>query len=274
MPKGISIHIGLNRVDPKHYDGWDGQLSACEFDAKDMRAISKNQGFKPQLLLTAKATSAAVTTAILKAAKALRKNDVLFLTYSGHGGQVPDTNDEEQDGMDETWVLYDRQLVDDELFALWGKFSAGVRIVVLSDSCHSGSVTKAMPTYAAVLGNKQAKIAKFRVLPDSVRKRTYARNKALYENIQKANPKGDQVRIGATVVLISGCQDNQLSLDGNRNGLFTEKLRKVWNNGRFVGGYRTFRSKIAAQMPPTQTPRYSRVGAANPKFERQKPFKI
>jgi hypothetical protein len=28
--------------------------------------------------------------------------------------------------MDETWVCYDRQLIDDELYELWGKFKAGV----------------------------------------------------------------------------------------------------------------------------------------------------
>jgi hypothetical protein len=36
MARGISLHIGLNRVDPDHYDGWDGALTACEFDAEDM----------------------------------------------------------------------------------------------------------------------------------------------------------------------------------------------------------------------------------------------
>src|SRR5882724_9942309 len=33
MPTGASLHIGLNAVDPKNYSGWDGQLTACEFDA-------------------------------------------------------------------------------------------------------------------------------------------------------------------------------------------------------------------------------------------------
>ena len=64
------------------------------------------------------------------------------MTYSGHGGQVPDGDDEEADSSDETWVAFDRQIVDDELYELWGKFKPGVRIVVLSDSCHSGSVNR------------------------------------------------------------------------------------------------------------------------------------
>ena len=33
MPQGISVHIGLNSVDPGQYEGWNGQLTACEADA-------------------------------------------------------------------------------------------------------------------------------------------------------------------------------------------------------------------------------------------------
>ena len=43
MPQGISVHIGLNSVDPGQYEGWDGQLTACEADAKDMQALAKKQ---------------------------------------------------------------------------------------------------------------------------------------------------------------------------------------------------------------------------------------
>ena len=41
-----------------------------------------------------------------------------LLTYSGHGGQINDVNNDEPDGLDETWALYDRELVDDELYAM------------------------------------------------------------------------------------------------------------------------------------------------------------
>src|SRR6267142_3078276 len=119
MPKGISIHIGLNRVDPVHYGGWDGELTACEFDAKDMRALARAQGFTTHMLLTTAASTAAVTRAMTQAAAALLGGDMLLLTYSGHGGQMPDTNHDEADRQDETWVLYDRELVDDELYSLW-----------------------------------------------------------------------------------------------------------------------------------------------------------
>ena len=41
MRKGMSLHVGLNRVNPNHYDGWDGELAACEFDAKDMAKLAR-----------------------------------------------------------------------------------------------------------------------------------------------------------------------------------------------------------------------------------------
>jgi hypothetical protein len=57
MAKGISLHIGINRVDPDHYDGWDGPLVACEADANDMAAIAKELGYdQRKLLATARAT--------------------------------------------------------------------------------------------------------------------------------------------------------------------------------------------------------------------------
>ena len=58
MSLGISVHIGLNRVDPAQYEGWDGQLAACEADAKDMLALAKKQKFKSStMLLTTAATA-------------------------------------------------------------------------------------------------------------------------------------------------------------------------------------------------------------------------
>jgi hypothetical protein len=51
-PKGISLHIGLNRVDPVRYGGWKGELVACENDACDMETIARRQGFVTHSLLT------------------------------------------------------------------------------------------------------------------------------------------------------------------------------------------------------------------------------
>lgn len=270
---GRSLHIGLNRVDPEHYGGWEGPLAGCEPDANDMQALAESRGFATAVLLTDAAVSGDVVREIGEAAASLAPGDVFFLSYSGHGGQVPDLNgDDAADRSDETWVLFDRQLVDDELYALWGTFATGVRIVVLSDSCHSGSVTRDM-FYEASPANEAAG-ARFKGLPRDVQSKTYDAHKDAYDAIQHENPHGDLVGIGASVLLISGCQDNQLSRDGDRNGLFTQTLKEVWDEGKFPGSYRTLHKEIVERMPSDQTPNFFSVGVIDPVFELQSPFTV
>jgi metacaspase-1 len=278
MSTGISLHLGLNHVNPAHYNGWDGGLNACEADARDMERVAKSRGFQTKSFLTKAATSKAVVAAIHDAAARAQPGDLFFLTYSGHGGQVPDRNGDEPDKKDETWVLYDRQLVDDELYAAWARFKPGVRILVLSDSCHSGSVTRdiaeaALP-HVVAHGMVDTDAPRHKDMPREVEEATYDANKDLYDEIQKENPSTDKAMIGASVLLISGCQDNQLSLDGDKNGLFTQQLLSVWNNGRWKGSYRRFQQAIAAKMPPTQSPNFFKVGASDSDFERQTPLTV
>jgi hypothetical protein len=280
MARGLSIHVGLNGVDPNAYGGWDGQLAGCLNDARAMQSIAQSVGYQPQIILDQQATAAAVTSAIKAAAGMLQSGDILLLTYSGHGGQVPDPTGEEPTGMNSTWVLYDRMMVDDELYALWAHFQTGVRIFVLSDSCHSGTVTREMQYQYALAGNEplsrayraNARKPKFRNMPLQVNQKHYLSQRRMYDVISTYTPKDLDLR--ATVLLISGCQDNQLSADGANNGLFTEKLLQVWNKGAFQGAYFTFRNAIVAEMPPTQCPNYYVVGTSNSDFEGQQPFSI
>jgi hypothetical protein len=270
MPTGTSLHIGLNSVDPKHYDGWSGKLTACEFDAKDMQALARRQGFATtRLRLSKEATRNKLLADLKTAAQKLRRNDIFFLSYSGHGGQVPNTgNDFEPDGFDETWCLYDGELIDDELYAALNKFQAGVRVFVLSDSCHSGTVTRAMQLEA--IG---AQPLRSRAMPHAVALRVYMKHDKFYDGLQQrgADPR---TTMRATGLLISGCQDNQESSDGDRNGLFTETLLAVWKNGKYKGDYRGFHKTILKFMPATQTPNYFTIGPANHVFEKQKPFTV
>lgn len=270
MPKALSLHIGLNEFDPGHY-GELGTLAGCENDARDMAVLAKREGFTPIIppLLTAKATAASVVNAIKKAAAALKDGDTLFVTYAGHGAQVPDTNGDEPDKMDETWCLYDRMLIDDELATLWASFGDGVRVVMLSDSCHSGSVSRGVRGQAI---EKPRAGQRYRLIPIARSLKIYRNNKGIYDAIQLGTRSSAQVKIRASVVLISGCQDNQLSGDGDVNGLFTETLKGVWNGGAFAGTYKSLRDGVAALMPSYQQPRYSLVGAANPSFEKERPF--
>lgn len=281
MPKGIALCVGLNLVDGGKYEGWTGPLEACEADARDMASLARKQGFQVTSLLTRKATRAAVTSAVTRAARALKSGDIFLLTYSGHGGQVPDHNGDEPDLKDETWCLYDGELIDDELSVLWAGFAPGVRVLVFSDSCHSGTVTRAAYDRLAGAGalhddasaghNKRAHV--FRAMPDEVALRTYRAHQKFYDALMKKLPKRSPP-VRCAVRLISGCQDNQLSEDGTFNGRFTGTLLRVWNNGAFNGDYAAFHKAIVRRMPPTQTPNHFQLGVANPDFDHQKPFKI
>ncbi|WP_298435720.1 caspase family protein [Geobacter sp.] len=278
MAKGLALTIGLNAVDPNHYGGWSGKLNACEADADDMAAIAKSREFVCTALLTKAATRAHVIDGIKKAAHDLKAGDIFMLSYSGHGGQVPDRSSDEPDGQDETWCLYDGQMIDDELYALFGQFAAGVRILVFSDSCHSGTVTKTAyytGTTSARCSAEQGGQVCYRAMPADAALRTYRANKAFYDGLQQAKtPKDAQTDPKASVLLISGCQDNQLSQDGAFNGLFTSQLLRVWKDGLFRGNYRTFHRNIVRRMPPDQTPNLFMVGAPDPAYLKQKPFTV
>jgi hypothetical protein len=78
-----------------------------------MAGIAESCGFVAKPLLTKRATRTAVIKALKEASGKLMPGDIFLLSYSGHGGQLPDlNNDEETDSQDETWCLYNGELVD------------------------------------------------------------------------------------------------------------------------------------------------------------------
>ncbi len=289
-PHGLSLHIGINEVSADAYAGWTGPLAACEFDAHDMTALAQARGFEATTLITARATRNATLSALRKAAKALQAGGAFFLSFSGHGGQIDDTTADEDDKLDETWCLYDGQLIDDELYYELSRFAEGVRVLVLSDSCHSGTVTR-----APLPGDASARLRP-RIMPRAVGRRVYQQHKAFYDDLQREVAKAaghakvdpDTVlanvvvsqRLTAivkdfkpAVVLISGCQDNQFSMDGDNNGAFTEQVLRVWNEGRFKGSLAQFHSKVRNALPPSQSPNLFALGPAAA-FLQQAPFTL
>jgi metacaspase-1 len=291
-PKGVSLHLGLNSVSAAHYEGWSGELKACEADARDMAAIAKTAGMKSTVLLTRKATRNNALAAVRSAARTLTSGDLLFLTYSGHGGQITDVTGEEADKLDETWCLYDGELIDDEVYLELSRFAKGVRVLVLSDSCHSGTVTRAMPPRGTDAPGGRSKM-----MPPAVAMRTYRQHQAFYDKLQRdvakaagksATPDPDTAlahvavshrltsianKCKASVILISGCQDSQTSMDGDHNGAFTEQLLQVWDHGKYSGNYAKFHAAIKARMPSTQVPNLFTLGPVGA-FAAQQPFSV
>ena len=142
MARGISLHVGINK--PSSAFPNVTTLRGCENDALAMEQIAEAKGFQTRdLLLGSDATYARVTTKILSAAAQLEDGDIFFFTFAGHGFQVVDvgSGQDEPDFLDEVLLLFDVELLDDVLRKnMWPRFKAGVRVLMVADSCHSGSV--------------------------------------------------------------------------------------------------------------------------------------
>jgi hypothetical protein len=137
------------------------------------------------------------------------------------------------------------------------------------------------------------------MMPPGVAIRTYNAHQKFYDDLQKAVEKESRGAAAidpdaalalahatvsnrltaiaqvckASVILISGCQDNQTSMDGDHNGAFTEALLTVWNHGGFKGNYTKFHAAIKAGMPSSQSPNFFVLGPAAA-FAAQRPFSV
>jgi hypothetical protein len=138
-----ALCIGINNYPGTHMD-----LAGCVNDANDWAAELTARGFGVTRLLDDQATKAAMAEGFKSVIGAAVSGDLVVITYSGHGTYVPDVNGDEVDGLDEALCPYDLQtggsaLLDDEIHELFLARKPGVRLVLVSDSCHSGTVTRA-----------------------------------------------------------------------------------------------------------------------------------
>jgi len=236
-PKALSLHIGLNAVNAVDYGGCDGPLAACEFDANDMAAIAKEKAMESTVLLTKKATRANVLAGLRSAAKLLSAGDLFFMTYSGHSGSVTHAPPPPP--------------------------PPGQRIKPMP----AAVAMRVYREHQAFYDQLQLDVAKAAgrasVDPDTALANVAA-NGRLSAIVKKFNP---------AALLISGCQDNQTSLDGDHNGAFTEQLLRVWSNCGFKGNYGILHARIKAAMPATQTPNLFTLGRAGA-FLAQTPFTV
>jgi hypothetical protein len=225
-------------------------------------------------MLTQEATSTRLISEIISTSQRLQSGDFLLITYAGHGGTTPDTTGEENDGRDETWCLYDRMVLDDELFRCWSEFKPGVNILVVADSCHSGTSTRVAITKRSHI---EANIGKelFRCLPSHICDIVFSNNELLYKSLKLSIKREIVLDVKANVLLLAACQDDQLSSDGNKsNGLYTEKLLEVWNGGRFNKNHKAFLDAISALMPDDERPNYFWATAPDIIFESAVPFTL
>lgn len=219
--KRRALCIGIN-----DYPGTGSDLAGCVNDANDWAAAFADRGFAVKTLLDRQATGNAIRSAIESIVAGARRGDSILVQFSGHGSFVPDLDGDEPDGTDECLCPYDLKekgpITDDDLFELYSARRSGVRIVMISDSCHSGTVARFAPiTTPPTTKDGNPPERKVRFLPPAV---FLSRRDAAKLGVRRAKrPSSPPGRYAA--LLLAGCQDTEYSFDayfeGRPNGAFT-----------------------------------------------------
>lgn len=121
-------------------------LQGCADDARRMAQAFAVTGAMAQtdmvVLTDHQATVSAVSGAIRQLGARATQQDVFVFFYSGHGGQVTEVRrGNEIDGQDETILLQDGTIRDDEMDALLDDINSDTTLFAL-DSCHSGGFAR------------------------------------------------------------------------------------------------------------------------------------
>ncbi|WP_153799397.1 caspase family protein [Foetidibacter luteolus] len=256
MPNKYALCIGIN-----NYPGTGSDLSGCVNDANDWGDILAQRGFTVQKILDKSAKRQSMLTAIQAVIDKAHKGDSVVLQYSGHGSYVPDEDGDEPDGTDECLCPYDINtkgpITDDELFDIFSSKEKGVKLVMISDSCHSGTVARFAPGILAGPKEKNAQVRKVKFLPPATFLAPKEINKlGITRSQRRSSPPG---RYGA--LLMAGCQDTEYSYDayfnGRPNGAFSfaalATLKQLKPTATYGEWFKAIRKILPTQLYP-QTP--------------------
>lgn len=135
-----AVVAGCRVVDPAAYGGWKGDCPGADVDAQNFAALCRTAGIQDTvLLLNEAATLQGIYTNAAYYVHGMGAGDLLVLYFSGHGGQTNDVSGDETDGKDETICLFDGELEDDYVANLLAELPEGLRVLMVTDNCNSGS---------------------------------------------------------------------------------------------------------------------------------------
>lgn len=239
----VALFIGIN----DYPDPETSSLRGCVNDAIRMRELFRDRfGFDRTMLITDdKATRAGIGEAfelflaqVEKATEASTGRVDALIYFAGHGSQVKDQNDDEDDDdYDETWVSHNSSLGtgandirDDELSAVAARVtSLGAQLLIISDSCHSGSIHRGQ----SLALDRSVKRATDVDGPTDTLVRGLETPASGSGPADGATPAGFGADLsGLDVVMYSACRDFELAWEGldengNRSGRFTASMHKV-----------------------------------------------
>jgi metacaspase-1 len=205
-----ALCVGINDYPYTEED----DLRGCVNDAQGWFALLRDHydfaASDIKLITDKAATKKGVVSALKKLVASGKKGDVLVFTNASHGTNELDTGNDEPDGFDEALCPYDvdsNLITDDEVRDIFGGVKAGVRFYMISDSCHSGSITRAIPGR----NTRFAKYRRSRYLSPETRGKEGVPNPAT-RAIQRRR-KLVQSEESMTELLLSGCNARQSSYD-------------------------------------------------------------
>lgn len=226
-----ALLVGINR-----YPG--NELNGCINDVEDMaNFLTSKCNFAHgniRMLTDGRATTQGIRERLNWLLSGLKAGDRVFFHYSGHGAQVATRNPEaEVDGLDEVICPVDfdwsntHMIRDKEFNKLFATVPVGVEFVWVSDSCHSGDLSRdfTKPTSKSASELKGHPKVKYRTMipPADLdwRLRTAKKQNIRALTMNKAPDNYN-------VALISGCKSDQTSADayikGRYNGALTYYL--------------------------------------------------
>lgn len=260
-----ALCIGINNYPGTHMD-----LQGCVNDANDWADCLGARGFGVSKLLDDQATKAAMVAALSSLISKASKNDSLVITFSGHGSYQPDTDGDEADGLDEALCPYDLQtngeaLTDDEIKTLFAARKPGVRLVLIADSCHSGTVTRAAKAEPGADTRPR-----FMPMGNWLPAKDLPKNRAGKLAATVLAPAGASPLLGAYSrllgdLLLSGCKEgpNNFSYDarinGRYNGAFTYYALKALKTLKPEASYADWHKAILKYLPSASYPQSPQI---------------
>ena len=273
-----ALCIGIN-----NYPGTNMDLAGCVNDANDWTQALQARGYAVTTLLDDQATKAAMVRALTDLIGGGASGDSLVITFSGHGTYQPDTDGDEVDGLDEALCPHDIRtggaLTDDEIRAIFGARKGGVRVLLIADSCHSGTVTRA----AASEPEADAPRPRFMPMGNWLPKDKLPRNSAgnlitrLAVQATMVSPFVSVLLKKQGDLLLSGCQEgpNNYSYDarinGRPNGAFTYYALKTLKTLPAKASYADWHKAIIAYLPSSSYPQSPQI-LGNSAARKQKVF--
>lgn len=276
-----ALVITLDHVEPAFYTGWPGTLRAAEQDRAAILDMLKTANFDaPQELRNDAATRDALADRLKELSNDAVPGDLVVVYFSGHGATLPDLNHDELGALrDGAWCLYDGMFVDDEITTALTKFKEGVNVVLISDSCFTGTVVARSLLDAQRDGRRPAVDARgSKLAPLDIGERVYEVQKDYYDPILNLPPV-DPDSAAASVLILSACDKDELSRIGEDGSVFSQSIVRVWNRGKFKGTFAELFDAVHDQVKEAvkdgQNPQKRLTGKkSRPTLENQRAFGV